>query len=91
MINWIKNNEETAIPLLILLPFILWFIILCFCTRPITYYEYVDLNNNKGTAVYCSNKERVKGGYSLGTPYCKLANGTIISVKEYLPKGDDKE
>lgn len=51
---------------------------------PIEYYEYTDLDNNKGIAKYCTNKSAVRGGYSLGTPYCELENGTIIAVKEYL-------
>ena len=52
---------------------------------PIEYYEYTDLDNNKGIAKYCTNKSGVRGGYSLGTLYCELENGTTIIVKEYIP------
>lgn len=47
------------------------------------YYEYVDLDNNVGTAEKCSYqfKEYGKGGQ--GSPICELADGTVKQVKEY--------
>ena len=47
------------------------------------YYTYVDLDNNKGIAYECKyiDKQYKNGG--MGTPICKLEDGTIIMVKQY--------
>lgn len=81
---------------ILILMFLLIITIYCLITSimsltPIEYYEYTDLDNNKGIAKYCTNKSSVRGGYSLGTPYCELENGATIIVKEYLAiaKGSD--
>ena len=59
------------------------------------YYEYIDLDNDKGKARYCSYKfEHIKAG-GQGSPVCELYDGTIIQVKQYKYikelKGIDKE
>ena len=59
------------------------------CDITETYYEYIDLDNNKGVAKYCSYKfkERyiILGGGSggQGSPICELEDGTILQVKQY--------
>lgn len=47
------------------------------------HYEYVDLDNNSGTALECSYKFTgyKKGGQ--GSPVCELEDGTVKQVKEY--------
>ncbi len=38
-------------------------------------YEYVDLDNKKGTAVYCEPNDSLQ--------LCQKKDGTIVSVKKY--------
>ena len=88
-----KDFFKFSIYMCILFIAIYFLIISCMSAIPIEYYEYTDLDNNKGIAKYCTNKSAVRGGHSLGTPYCELENGTIIIVKEYLAiaKGSDRD
>lgn len=59
------------------------------------YYEYIDLDNNKGRALYCSYKFTGYNKGGQGSPVCELYDGTIIQVKQYKKvkelKGVDKE
>lgn len=61
----------------------------------ISYYEYIDLDNNIGIAEDCSYKfqNRFSGGQ--GNPVCVLEDGTVIVVKQYKHvetlKGDSNE
>lgn len=47
------------------------------------YYTYVDLDNNEGTAYECEYTDRAHFSGGMGTPICKLEDGTIIVVKQY--------
>lgn len=51
----------------------------------ISYYKYVDLDNNEGIAKHCQfsdNSARTHSG-GQGMPICELDDGTIIAVKQY--------
>ena len=47
------------------------------------YYEYIDLDNNKGYAKKCQFSD--KGGRSggMGVLVCVLDDGTVLQVKQY--------
>ena len=47
------------------------------------YYTYVDLDNNKGIAYECEYTDKSYKSGGMGTPICKLEDGTIIAVKQY--------
>ena len=47
------------------------------------YYTYVDLDNNKGIAYECEYTDKSYKSGGMGTPICKLEDGTIIVVKQY--------
>lgn len=47
------------------------------------YYTYVDLDNNEGIAYDCKYTDKSYRSGGMGTPICKLNDGTIISVKSY--------
>lgn len=49
------------------------------------FYTYVDLDNNEGIAYECKYTDKSKSYRSggMGTPICKLEDGTIILVKQY--------
>ena len=49
----------------------------------IYHYEYIDLDNNKGNAKYCSYKFHEGRAGGQGSPVCELEDGTIKQVKEY--------
>jgi len=48
-----------------------------------SYYEYIDLDNNKGIAEQCFYKSSKGLGGGQGSPICRLEDGTIKLVKEY--------
>lgn len=66
-------------------------ILLMMCVPQEKYhYEYIDLDNNKGTAEECSYKfEEYRSG-GQGSPVCVLYDGTVKQVKEYKWIYDDK-
>ena len=72
-----------AIKILLLIVIILIIFIIALKQPAYSYhYEYVDLDNNKGTAVRCSYMStNYKGGQ--GSPVCELQDGTVKLVKEY--------
>lgn len=47
------------------------------------YYTYVDLDNNEGIAYECKYTDKSYKSGGMGTPICKLEDGTIIAVKQY--------
>ena len=47
------------------------------------YYTYVDLDNNEGVACDCKYTDKSYKSGGMGTPICKLEDGTILSVKSY--------
>lgn len=47
------------------------------------YYAYVDLDNNEGIAYECKYTDKQYKSGGMGTPICKLEDGTIIAVKQY--------
>jgi hypothetical protein len=47
------------------------------------YYTYVDLDNNEGIAYECKYTDKAYKSGGMGTPICKLEDGTILSVKSY--------
>ena len=47
------------------------------------YYTYVDLDNNEGIAYDCEYTDKGYKSGGMGTPICKLEDGTILSVKSY--------
>ena len=47
------------------------------------YYTYVDLDNNEGIAYECKYTDKSYKSGGMGTPICKLGDGTIIVVKQY--------
>lgn len=47
------------------------------------YYTYVDLDNNEGIAYECEYTDKQYKSGGMGTPICKLEDGTIIMVKQY--------
>lgn len=47
------------------------------------YYTYVDLDNNEGIAYECEYTDKSYKSGGMGTPICKLEDGTIIAVKQY--------
>lgn len=47
------------------------------------YYTYVDLDNNEGIAYECKYTDKSYKSGGMGTPICKLEDGTIIVVKQY--------
>ena len=62
---------------------ILFFILVLSIPQTEHQYEYIDLDNNKGTAKECSYKFREYRAGGQGSPVCELADGTIKQVKEY--------
>lgn len=47
------------------------------------YYTYVDLDNNEGIAYECKYTDKSYKSGGMGSPICKLEDGTILSVKSY--------
>lgn len=47
------------------------------------FYTYVDLDNNEGIAYECEYTDKSYKSGGMGTPICKLEDGTILSVKSY--------
>lgn len=47
------------------------------------YYTYVDLDNNEGIAYECAYTDKSYKSGGMGSPICKLEDGTIIAVKQY--------
>ena len=47
------------------------------------YYTYVDLDNNEGIAYECEYTDKSYKSGGMGTPICKLEDGTTIVVKQY--------
>ena len=47
------------------------------------YYTYVDLDNNEGIAYECNYTDKSYKSGGMGSPICKLEDGTILSVKSY--------
>lgn len=58
-------------------------LLVMFDQKEIYHYEYIDLDNNNGTARNCSYKfeGHRKGGQ--GSPVCTLKDGTVLQVKQY--------
>ena len=56
---------------------VIFILLLCGCSVTIgnDYYEYIDLDGEKGNAVYCWNP--------YGNMICELKDGTHIQVKSY--------
>lgn len=53
------------------------------CINYKMYYTYVDLDNNEGIAYECEYTDKSYKSGGMGTPICKLEDGTIIAVKQY--------
>lgn len=47
------------------------------------YYKYVDSDNNEGIAYECKYTDKSYKSGGMGTPICKLEDGTVIVVKQY--------
>ena len=47
------------------------------------FYTYVDLDNNEGIAYECKYTDKAYKSGGMGSPICKLEDGTILSVKSY--------
>ena len=47
------------------------------------HYDYIDLDNIKGTAKECSYEFDTVFSGGQGSPVCELSDGTIKQVKEY--------
>ncbi len=47
------------------------------------YYEYIDLDNNKGYAKKCKFSDRGTYSGGMGVLVCILDDGTVLQVKQY--------
>ncbi len=61
---------------------ILALLLLCM-PEEVYHYEYIDLDNVKGTAKDCSYKFKNSNKGGQGSPVCELSDGTVKQVKEY--------
>lgn len=46
-------------------------------------YQYIDLDNKEGIAIDCTFTDKSIHSGGMGTPICRLEDGTIIQVKQY--------
>ena len=80
-------NEDKEIKIMLIITFVVFtfvaFITLWCNTSEKYYYEYIDLDNNKGIAVDCSYKFVQGKAGGQGSPVCILPEGTVIQVKQY--------
>lgn len=80
-------NEDKEIKIMLIIASIAFMIIVFIAvwgdTSEKYYYEYIDLDNNKGIAVDCSYKFVQGKAGGQGSPVCILPEGTVIQVKQY--------
>jgi hypothetical protein len=79
MIKFLKSDIALVLYLILLFIFIGY---LSVQNEKSIYYEYTDLDGNKGTTSSWTGCF-YEGYYSMGSPMCELDDGTILAVKSY--------